>query len=169
MDVQLGSLAAPPPFSLPVTGISCCARRRASTTTFPSQRRTTGTRSWGRNLRWDWSVNNPPWLSKVRLKTPAGSHTRFFKESCRCFYLFLSTTDFPKHLGVNGTEEQRNRWKQPNVRSYNVFLMSNSRFDAFVNILNQLRLVQGQTGYFFGFVAIVDRTSRDCDGSWGLG
>lgn len=61
---------------LRVPGISCCARRRASTTTFPSRRRTTGTRSWGRNLRWDWSVNNPPRLSNVRLKTPAGTHTR---------------------------------------------------------------------------------------------
>lgn len=40
--------------SLPLSssGISCCARKKASTTTFPSQRRMMGMKNWDGNLRW---------------------------------------------------------------------------------------------------------------------
>lgn len=39
------------PLSVFLQGISCCARRRASTTTFPSQRKMMGMKSSERNLR----------------------------------------------------------------------------------------------------------------------
>lgn len=98
---------------LPVPGISCCARRRASTTTFPSQRRTTGTRSWGRNLRWDWSVNNPPWLSKA----PTLGSLRSRADDSTCFCPRLTFSDAfqltspvipksAKHLVVNAAQRQ---------------------------------------------------------------
>lgn len=46
------------PSLLLLPGISYCARRRGSTTMFPSQRRTMEMRNSGRNLRWGLCWNN---------------------------------------------------------------------------------------------------------------